>query len=128
MKEEIARLQTQVIQLKNKKRRSIVAQMGEPKSPISTVTTVATTALSTPPESPCNSYSSSDLFDELNKVDQNFNEDNQVNGGGVVTEDWVTVTKRNSNRRSRSSLRGNKTSSRGRRVSFVFIFTQISKK
>lgn len=120
MKEEIARLHTQVVQLKNKKRRSIVAQMGEPKSPISTVTTVATTALSTPPESPCNSYSSNDLFDELNKDDQNSNEDNQVNGG-VVTEDWVTVTKRNSNRRSRSSLRGsNKTSSRGRRVSFVF--------
>jgi hypothetical protein len=121
MKEEIARLQTQVIHLKSssKKRKSIVGQFSEVRSPI---TTVATTALSTPPESPCNSYSSNDLFDELSKADQNLNEEiNLINGGGVVTEDWVTVTKKNNNRRSRSSLRGvNRTSSRGRRVSFFF--------
>src|SRR2546427_599984 len=90
MKEEISRLQTQVIQLKNlPKKRSIIAQMSE--TPISSI------APSTPPESPCNSFPSSDLFDSLNKADQ---EDGQINGS-TATEDWVTVTKKSSNRRSK---------------------------
>src|SRR5688572_26327892 len=109
MKEEISRLQTQVVQLRSlPKKRSIVSE-----TPISTV------APSTPPESPCNSFPSSDLFDTLNKADQ---EDGQING--TATEDWVTVTKKSNNRRSKGSLRSVNRSSRRVRIFFLLhVFT-----
>ncbi|CAG8530432.1 10853_t:CDS:2 [Funneliformis mosseae] len=121
MKEEIARLHSQVIQLKNlsKKRNSIAQLYDTPKHFVGP---------STPPESPCNSFSNNDLFSDLRqeaKLMQNSSEEHQINGS---SDDWVTVKKKNSNKRSsKGSLRSSKSSpNRGGRRVRILSFASLS--
>ncbi|CAG8435440.1 5475_t:CDS:2, partial [Scutellospora calospora] len=101
MKEEIACLQAQVVTL-----------MATPKSQeITSETPTSTANITTPPESPCNSRPSSDLFNEM-ASDSSSIHDGIISGGintvvtTVANGDWVTVRKRGSKRRGASRNRG----------------------
>ncbi|RIB29638.1 hypothetical protein C2G38_2238792 [Gigaspora rosea] len=117
MKEEIACLQAQVETL-----------MSTPKS-LETINelSISPANISTPPESPCNSRPSSDLFNEMTNESNGIPE-SMINGiNTVVTTvangDWVTVRKRGSKRRGASRSRGGNRG--GRRISKSEFFTPI---
>ncbi|CAG8605969.1 17723_t:CDS:2, partial [Cetraspora pellucida] len=99
--EEIASLQAQVeTLLATSKTQEIINE-----------TPISTANISTPPESPCNSRPSSDLFNETTN-DASSITNGIINGGintvvtTVANGDWVTVRKRGSKRRGASRNRG----------------------